>query len=130
MVGKVVRYCDPTQAMTTKGTGAAGTAMSAPMRMSSCGSPGKPTYAWRPGGKRLGCVTMAEIVLRVRLIGGDRVDVTYGDQDGATDELVEHVISTLAQDDGTLRCQHGDRLIVLYSRGVATLEIAPRGAIL
>ena len=73
---------------------------------------------------------MAEIVLRVRLIGGDHMDVTYGDQDAAADELVQHVISTLAEDDGTLRCKHGDRLIVLYGRGVATVEIAPRGAIL
>ncbi|MBV8995769.1 MAG: hypothetical protein JO287_19180 [Pseudonocardiales bacterium] len=72
---------------------------------------------------------MAEIVLRVRLIGGDHVDVTYGDRDAATDELVEYVISTLAQDGGALRCKHGDRLIVLYGRGVATIEIAPRGAI-
>ena len=72
---------------------------------------------------------MAEIVLRVRLIGGDHVDVTYGDRDAATDKLVEHVISTLAEDGGTLRCQHGDRLIVIYGRGVATVEIAPRGAI-
>jgi hypothetical protein len=74
-------------------------------------------------------VTLAEIVLRVRLIGGDHVDVTYCDRDSATDELVEHVISTLAEDGGTLRCQHGDRLIVLYGRGIATVEIAPRGAI-
>jgi hypothetical protein len=72
---------------------------------------------------------MAEIVLRVRLIGGDHMDVTYGDRDAAADELVEHIIATLAQDDGTLRCRHGDRLIVLYGRGVATLEVAPRGAI-
>ena len=72
---------------------------------------------------------MAEIVLRVRLIGGDHVDVTYGDRDAATDEVVEHVISTLAEDGGTLCCQHGDRLIVLYGRGIATVEIAPRGAI-
>ena len=72
---------------------------------------------------------MAEIVLRVRLIGGDHVDVTYGDRDADADELAEHVISTLADDGGTLRCQHGDRLIVLYGRGVATVEIAPRGAI-
>jgi hypothetical protein len=36
------------------------------------------------------------------------------------DELEQHVISTLAE----------DRLIVLYGRGVATVEIAPRGAIL
>jgi hypothetical protein len=72
---------------------------------------------------------MAEIVLRVRLIGGDHVDVTYGDREAAADEVAEHVISTLAEDGGTLRCKHGDRLIVLYGRGVATVEIAPRGAI-
>jgi hypothetical protein len=73
---------------------------------------------------------MAELVLRVRLIGGDRVDVTYGDRDAAADEVVEHVISALAEDGGTLRCKHGDRLMVLYGRGVATVEVAPRGAIL
>ena len=72
---------------------------------------------------------MAEIVLRVRLIGGDHVDVTYCDRDASADEVVQHVLSTLAQDDGTLRCRHGDRLIVIYGRGVATLEVAPRGAI-
>ena len=31
---------------------------------------------------------------------------------------------------GRLRFLHGDRLMVLYGRGVATMEIAPRGAIL
>ena len=72
---------------------------------------------------------MAEIVLRVRLLGGDQVDVTSGDRDAAADEVAEHVISTLAEDGGILRCKHGDRLIVLYGRGVATVEIAPRGAI-
>jgi hypothetical protein len=73
---------------------------------------------------------MTEIVLRVRLVGGDHLDVTYG-KDGATvDELVEHAISILAEEGGILRCQHGDRLMVLYGRGVTTLEVAPRGAIL
>jgi hypothetical protein len=43
---------------------------------------------------------------------------------------VEHVISTLAQDSGVLRGKHGDRLIVLYGRGVAAVEVAPRGAVL
>jgi hypothetical protein len=81
-------------------------------------------------GKRLTYVTMAEIALRVRLIGGDHVDVTYSDGDAAEDKLVQHVISTLAEDGGALRCKHGDRLIVLYARGVATVEVAPRGAIL
>ena len=76
-------------------------------------------------GKRLTYVTMAEIALRVRLIGGDHVDVTYSDGDAAADKLVQHVISTLAEDGGALRCKHGDRLIVLYARGVATVEVAP-----
>ena len=72
---------------------------------------------------------MAEIVLRVRLVGGDHLDVTYDEADAAAGDVVEHIIVTLAQDDGTLRCRHGDRLIVIYGRGVATLEVAPRGAI-
>ncbi len=72
---------------------------------------------------------MAEIVLRVRLISGDHLDVTY-DEAGAAGDVVEHIIGTLAEDGGALHCKHGDRLIVLYGRGVATLEVAPRGAIL
>jgi hypothetical protein len=75
-------------------------------------------------------MTMTEIVLRVRLIGGEYLDVTYEDADGTADETVEHVISSLADDKGTLRCRHGNRLIVLFGRGVATLEVAPRGAVL
>jgi hypothetical protein len=74
---------------------------------------------------------MATIVLRVRLTGGDRMDITYEEPDVVDeDELVEHVISTLAQDSGALRSTHGDRLVVLYSRGVAAIEVAPRGAVL
>jgi hypothetical protein len=75
-------------------------------------------------------MTMTEIVLRVRLISGEYMDVTYGEADGTAAETVDHIISLLAADDGTLRCRHGDRLIVLFARGVATLEVAPRGAIL
>ena len=73
---------------------------------------------------------MAEIVLRVRLVGGEHLDVTYEEDGGTPEEIVDHVISTLAEDNGLLRCRHGDRLIVLYGRGIATLEVAPRGAIL
>lgn len=73
---------------------------------------------------------MTEIVLRVRLVGGEQVDVTYEEADIDTSGVMERIISTLAQDDGVLRCKHGGRLIVLYGRGVATLEIAPRGAVL
>ena len=78
---------------------------------------------------------MAEIVLRVRLVGGDHTDVTYGEPGTVeTQEIIDHAISTLAgtlaADSGVLRCKHGDRLIALYGRGVAALEIAPRGAVL
>jgi hypothetical protein len=75
-------------------------------------------------------MTMTEIVLRVRLISGEYMDVTYDEPDGTADEAVDRIISFLADDNGTLRCKHGDRLIVLFGRGVATLEVAPRGAIL
>ncbi len=44
---------------------------------------------------------MAEIVLRVRLISGDRVDVTWVDPDAAEAEAVEHVIAHAC---GGLRC--------------------------
>ena len=74
---------------------------------------------------------MATTVLRVRLIGGDRIDITYDKPDVSDgDELVEHVISTLAKDSGVLRSKHGDRLVVLFGRGVAAIEVAPRGAVL
>jgi hypothetical protein len=74
---------------------------------------------------------MATTVLRVRLIGGERMDITYDDPDVEDQgELVEHVLSTLAQDSGVLRTEHGDRLVVLYSRGVAAIEVSPRGAVL
>jgi hypothetical protein len=74
---------------------------------------------------------MAEIVLRVRLTSGDHMDLTY-EQPEAVDAaaVIEHVISTLADDTGVLRTRHGHRLLVLFSRGVAALEVAPRGAVL
>ena len=74
---------------------------------------------------------MATTVLRVRLLSGERMDITYEEPTTTDiDELVEHVISTLAQDSGVLRCTHGDRLVVLYGRGVAAVEVEPRGAVL
>ena len=75
-------------------------------------------------------MAMAEIVLRVRLIGGEHLDVTYDEAEGDPDEIVERAISSLAEENGMLRCRHGGRLIVLYGRGIATMEIAPRGAVL
>jgi hypothetical protein len=74
---------------------------------------------------------MAEIVLRVRLVGGDHVDVSYEEPDTVDVEaVIDHVVSTLAQDSGSLRTSHGDRLVVLYGRGIAAFEVAPRGAVL
>lgn len=74
---------------------------------------------------------MAKIVLRVRLVGGDLMDVSY--EDPATDveeDLLDYVVATLSQDSGVLRSRHGDRLQVLFGRGVASLEVSPRGAVL
>ena len=73
---------------------------------------------------------MESVVLRVRLISGGSMDVTYEERDsGSEDEVIDHVVSTLADDSGVLRCRHGDRLLVLYARGVAAVEVAPRGAV-
>ena len=74
---------------------------------------------------------MEGLVLRVRLISGDSIDVTYEERAAKSEsEVVDHVVMTLAQDAGVLRCRHGDRLLVLYARGVAAVEVAPRGAVL
>ena len=76
-------------------------------------------------------MTVAGLVLRVRLVSGDTTDVTYEDPEARSDaELIDHVVSTLSNDSGVLRCRHGDRLVVLYARGVAVVEVAPRGAVL
>lgn len=73
----------------------------------------------------------AGIVLRVRLVSGDSLDVTYDDTEAASEaEAIDHVALVLASDSGVLRCRHGDRLLLLYARGVAAVEVAPRGAVL
>ena len=74
---------------------------------------------------------MAEIVLRIRLTGGEHIDATFEEPDVENvDEVIEHVISTLAADSGVLRTKHGNRLVAVYGRGVAAVEVAPRGAVL
>jgi len=74
---------------------------------------------------------MVQLVLRVRLVGGDSMDVTFEASERVNeDQIVDHVVSTLAQDGGVLRTRHGARLVVLYGRGVAAIEVAPRGAVL
>ena len=50
---------------------------------------------------------------------------TYGEPDAEI--LVARVFSGRAQNSER---QHGDRLLVLYARGVAAVEVAPRGAVL
>jgi hypothetical protein len=73
---------------------------------------------------------MAEIVLRVRLVSRDQLDVRY-EHDAVEDrDVIQRVIETLSQDTGVLQTSHGDRLMVLFGRGVAAIEVAPRGAVL
>ncbi len=78
----------------------------------------------------LGCVQMAVVVLRVRLVNGDQLDVRYDHGEQDEDEAVDHVVESLADDAGVLRTSHGNRLLVLFGRGVAAVEVAPRGAVL
>lgn len=74
---------------------------------------------------------MTGLVLRIRLVSGDTTDVTYEDPEQRSDaDVIDHVVATLSDDAGVLRCRHGDRLVVLYGRGVAAVEVGPRGAVL
>lgn len=74
---------------------------------------------------------MATTVLRVRLLGGDHTDLTYENPDYDDEgEMLDQVIRALSAENGVLRCRHGDRLVALYARGVASIEVSPRGAIL
>jgi hypothetical protein len=74
---------------------------------------------------------MARIEMRVRLVGGAQMDVSYEDAEVDNDsDLLEYVTSTLARDSGVLRSRHGDRLQVIFGRGVAGFEVSPRGAVL
>ena len=73
---------------------------------------------------------MDAIVLRVRLMSGDQLDVRYEHDASDENEAIQRVVETLAEDSGVLRTRHGDRLLVLYGRGVAAVEVAPRGAVL
>lgn len=89
---------------------------------------------WPPGpiatASNLPCLSMAEIVLRVRLVNGDQLDVRHKQDALDEDEIIQQVVETLADDSGVLRTGHGDRLMVLYGRGVAAIEVSPRGAVL
>jgi hypothetical protein len=69
-------------------------------------------------------------VLRVKFIGGTQMDITIDEPDVDEDALVEHAIAALSQDSGVLRARHGDRLVVVFARAVAAVEVAPRGAVL
>jgi hypothetical protein len=73
---------------------------------------------------------MAEIVLRVRLLSGDQTDVRYSSDQPDDQALLTEVVDTLSSPDGALHCRHGDRTLVLFGRGVVSVEAAPRGAVL
>jgi hypothetical protein len=73
---------------------------------------------------------MGTIVLRVRLIGGEKTDLTYEDPDEDDEAgLIDQVVAVVREESGVLRCRHGDRLVAIFSRGVASIEVSPRGAI-
>jgi hypothetical protein len=76
------------------------------------------------------CLNVTEIVVRVRLVSGDQLDVRYDHDARDENETIQHVVETLAENSGVLRTSHGDRLMVIYGRGVAAIEVAPRGAVL
>jgi hypothetical protein len=63
-------------------------------------------------------------------MSGEQLDVRYEHDAFDEDELIQRIVDTLAEDSGVLRTIHGDRQIVLYGRGVAAVEVAPRGAVL
>ena len=73
---------------------------------------------------------MATLVLRVRLLGGEHTDLTYEDPD-QDDEvgLIDQVLEVLREESGVLRCRHSDRFVAIFARGVASVEVSPRGAI-
>jgi hypothetical protein len=74
---------------------------------------------------------MATIKLRVRLVGGDHLDVTFeGPARIGEEQVAEHVITTLSQDNGVIRAEHNAHLVVLYGRGVAAIEVASMDAVL
>ena len=67
---------------------------------------------------------MTTIAFSVHLIGGDRLEVTYDGPDRAdAGRVIEHVTSTLAQDAGVVHCRDGERLVVLFGRGVAAVKV-------
>ena len=73
---------------------------------------------------------MATIVLRVRLLGGEITDLTYEDPDQEDEVgLIDQVLEILREETGVLRCRHGHRLVAIFARGVASIEVSPRGAI-
>jgi hypothetical protein len=73
---------------------------------------------------------MSEVVLRVKLVGGGQLDVVYEDpQIDSENMLMEEVVRSLTDPSGALRTRHGDRLMILFGRGVAAVEFAPRGAV-
>jgi hypothetical protein len=75
--------------------------------------------------------SMTSVVIRVRLISGDRLDITYDEPDTADAiDVAEHAAMALAEPSGMIRATHGDRIVVLYGRGVAAIELQPRGAVL
>jgi hypothetical protein len=74
---------------------------------------------------------VAKVVLRIMLLSGNHLDVVY-DEPGTPDpvEVGEHAVGLLGRDDAVLFAAHGGRTVAVFSRGVAAVEVDPRGAVL
>ena len=63
-------------------------------------------------------------------MSGDQLDVRYAEDALDEEEVIQRVVETLSEDSGVLRTRHGERLTVIFGRGVEAFEVAPRGAVL
>ena len=74
---------------------------------------------------------MAKVVLRILLLSGSHLDVVY-DEPGTPDaaEVGAHALELLDHEGTVLRAAHGGRVVAVYARGVAAVEVDPRGAVL
>ena len=74
---------------------------------------------------------MTTLVLRVRLVGGDHMDVTYEETGtAAEEELTEHVVSTLTSDSGCCAPSTGTGWSCCTGRGRRPGGVAARSSAL
>ena len=74
---------------------------------------------------------MAKVALRILLLSGKQLDVVY-DEPGTPSaaDVGAHAAGLLGREDAVLWAEHGDRTVAVFARGVAAVEVDPRGAVL